>query len=173
MRRQHPRGAILLRLTIADHKRGVRVLVAAAIGLSLAAALIHAAVAPEHFDEYTLFGVFFVSAALFQLAWAERMRRSPSNRLILIVGVAANLAIVTIWVVSRTAGVPLGPEAGVPEAIGAPDTICSIDELAIAGIAGLLLARRTAAPAGAVLVGGCSAGLAVASLIAVATGVGF
>jgi hypothetical protein len=36
---------------------------------SAGAAAIHLAVAKPHFDEYTLFGVFFVGSGLAQLAW--------------------------------------------------------------------------------------------------------
>ena len=54
-----------------------RMLLSAAI-LSCAAALIHAAVIPSHFEEYWGFGTFFVVIAVLQLAWAELIRRGAT-----------------------------------------------------------------------------------------------
>lgn len=46
--------------------------------------------------------------------------------------------IVGIWLVSRTAGLPLGPDAGEPEPIGLVDLVATIDQLAIAMIVAVL-----------------------------------
>ncbi len=42
-----------------------------------------------------------------------------------------NAAIVAIWLLSRTVGLPLGAEPGVPEPLAAPDFLATIFELGI------------------------------------------
>lgn len=76
--------------------------------LSVGAAAIHFAVVKMHFDEYTLFGVFFVGTGIAQLVWpAWLLRRS---RPLLGLGALGNGAIVAMWAVDRIWGLPLGPD---------------------------------------------------------------
>jgi hypothetical protein len=57
--------------------------------------------------------------------------RRPS-RPFLLLGVAGNLAIVILWLVTRTTGVPLlGPHAGQVEEVGALDLICTLAEVCV------------------------------------------
>jgi hypothetical protein len=92
-----------------------------------------------HFREYWLFGLFFAIVTPLQLGWAEVVRRRPADRLWLAVGAVGNLGIVLTWTVSRTAGLPFGPERFEPEAVGVKDVLATIDELAIVLLVGLLL----------------------------------
>src|ERR1051325_3356264 len=80
----------------------------AALG-SAGAAAIHLAVAKMHFDEYALFGVFFVGSGIAQLVWPIwlLLRRW---RALLVLGALGNSAIVALWAVDRIWGLPLGPE---------------------------------------------------------------
>ena len=55
----------------------------------------------------------------------------PSRRLLL-AGAIGNLAIASVWLVSRTVGLPLGPEAWEPEAIHVADIVATLDEVASA-----------------------------------------
>ena len=128
-----------------------RMLLSAAI-LSCAAALIHAAVIPSHFEEYWGFGTFFVVVAVLQLAWAELIRRGDPDRRILLAGAFGNLAVALIWLVSRTAGLPLGPDAGQAEGVGFQDVLATLDEIGIALLVGAILLPGMRRPAGAVLV---------------------
>ena len=105
-----------------------------AAAVCLMSAVIHVAVAPEHFDEYALFGALFVIAAALQGLWALAAFKRPSPA-VLLAGVALNAGIAAVWVWSRTAGLPLGPEAGAAEAIGPLDVASTADELAVAVIA--------------------------------------
>ena len=123
-----------------------------AAGLSFAAALIHAAVITEHFREYWLFGVFFVVAAVFQLVWAGATWSGLRAEWLLAVGAAGNLAIAAVWALSRTVGLPLGPEAGEPEQVDAHDLLATANELALALIVLWVLARRS--PPGWAIAGG-------------------
>ena len=45
-------------------------------------------------------------------------------------GILGNAAIVVLWVITRTIGIPLGPMAGEIESIGVLDTTSKIAELA-------------------------------------------
>jgi len=125
--------------------RVARVEVAAA--LSLLAAGLHLAETDPHFREWWAYGVFFLGAAVAQSAFAVLILRRTSPWLVLS-GIAGNLAIVGMYVLSRTNGPPLGPHAGRAEAAGLLDAICLLAELGvIVALLGLLperLARRTA-----------------------------
>lgn len=111
--------------------------------LSTGAAVVHFAVIPQHMDEWWLTGMFFVVVALFQLGWALLVLLSPS-RLLCAVGLLVNALVVVTWIVSRTTGVPVGPEAGEPEAVGFPDTLSTAYEVVFVLIVVPLLSARVA-----------------------------
>src|SRR5690242_7183346 len=99
-----------------------------AAGVCLISAVIHVVVAPEHFHEYVVFGALFVASAVLQVLWALAASWRPSPA-VLAGGIALNLGIAAVWVWSRTAGLPIGPEAGSAEAVGALDVLSTVDEL--------------------------------------------
>jgi hypothetical protein len=106
--------------------------------LSASAAAIHFAVIFEHFAEYALYGAFFLVISWAQLIWAAVVLWRPS-RLWLWLGLAGNALIVVVYVASRTAGLPIGPDIGHPEPVGGLDVVSVVLELAlIAGCAALL-----------------------------------
>src|SRR5215831_7182252 len=106
--------------------------------LSSGAAAIHFAVTFEHFNEYLLYGVFFLVIAWAQMIWAAvAVWRLP--RWWLWLGIAGNAAVVAVYLASRTTGLPFGPDKGHPEPFGALDVVSALLELAlIAGCAALL-----------------------------------
>jgi hypothetical protein len=106
---------------------------------SACAATIHFAVIDQHFAEYVLFGVFFVVVALAQLGWVVAVVCSSTRRVYLI-GALGNALIAVTWIISRTTGLPLGPEAGEPEPLGIADVISTAFEFAIV-VGSLLLLR--------------------------------
>jgi hypothetical protein len=106
-----------------------RVLLPLAVVSSVAAAGVHAAVAPEHAAESALFGVFFWASALLQLVWAGAVAMQSSRRLLL-VGATGNLAVIGLWAITRTLGLPFGLLPG-PEAVGPWDVACAAWELVI------------------------------------------
>jgi hypothetical protein len=110
---------------------------------SLVAALVHASVIGEHLRESWWSGVFFVATAIAQLAWAVAVLRRP-GRPLLAAGAAGNGLVVAVWLVSRTVGLPVGPEPGVPETVGVPDALATAAELVVVLGSMLLLLRRTA-----------------------------
>jgi hypothetical protein len=107
--------------------------------LSAGAAVIHFVVIPGHWDEYWAQGLFFIVAAVAQLLWALWIVVAPS-RLIYLAGAAGNAAIVAMWVVTRTAGVPAGPGAGEREAVEFADTVATAFEVVLV-VGALALAR--------------------------------
>ena len=103
---------------------------------SLAAGAIHAVVVPEHLEEALLFGAFFAAAAIFQIAWAAMLRDGRDrDRWFLSVGVVANAALIVLWAVSRTVGVPVGPEPWMPEPKGVLDVTATVLELILVAVA--------------------------------------
>jgi hypothetical protein len=116
-----------------------------AAGLSVGAGLIHLAVIPEHLDEGVAVAAFFGAAAAFQLGWAAIHLARP-ERDIEGLGRAANAIVIGVWVWSRFVGLPIGPEPGLPEAIGFPDLLATLFEAALVGILMTRLAARPKRP---------------------------
>ena len=125
--------------------------------LSAGAAAIHFAVAKDHFDQYFLFGLFFVLSGVAQLAWAVLILFVPS-RLFLVLGAVGNTLIAVLWGVDRIWGIPIGPEPWTPESVGFADVTASAFEVALVLACLALLARGAS---------GNRRGLAVALTIAV------
>jgi hypothetical protein len=48
--------------------------------------------------------------------------------------VLVNVGAVLVWATSRTIGLPIGPEAGLPEPVGFPDLLASSFEIGIVGL---------------------------------------
>ena len=112
---------------------------AAAIG----AGVIHLAFAPEHLSEYLPLGVGFLLAGVLQIAWGGAVAFVDSRRFLL-AGAAGSLLFAGVYLMSRTVGLPVGPEAFQPEAFGAADLLCCALEVPVA-VGAVLLARRPGA----------------------------
>jgi len=109
--------------TLPDSGSGDRLLFIAALA-SAGAAAIHFLVIKMHFDEYTLYGVFFVVSAIAQLVWPIwlLLRRWPP---LLALGAIGNAAIVALWAADRVGWVPLGPDATKAPPFGLGDSVAS------------------------------------------------
>lgn len=101
-----------------------------AVTLILTAA-IHFAVVPEHLREWPAAGVFFVALGLVEAALAVGALR-PMDRRVLLVGALVSVGTVLLWTVSRTVGLPTGPEAFAAEPVRALDVVSTGLELATA-----------------------------------------
>jgi len=88
----------------------VRLLLAGLLG---AAALVHVALAPEHYTDQPAFGVSFALAGALQFALAIALarHRGPSWRLLRLVR-ATSLSLVAVFVATRLATPPLAPGHG-------------------------------------------------------------
>jgi len=124
------RGLLLSdeRSASADTEASGRILYPAA-GLSLTAGLIHLWAMPEHLREWWAYGAFFLLVALAQGLFGVALLRWARKPLFL-AGIAGNLSIVSLYIVTRTAGVPfIGPHAWHPEEVGTPDLAALTAEL--------------------------------------------
>jgi manganese oxidase len=114
-----------------------------AAALSLIAALTHAWAMPEHFEEWWGYGTFFLIAAAAQACYGLALLRWPGRSLLLL-GVVGNLSIVSLWAVTRTAGIPFfGPHAGEVERVGVVDLSATVVELALITVLLAALLRST------------------------------
>ncbi|MGZ4593516.1 MAG: hypothetical protein ACXV3C_06595 [Actinomycetes bacterium] len=108
---------------------------------SLGAGLVHLAVVDEHLAEWIVFGLFFAAVGAAQLLWALAAiarDRAPWLRGV----VAANLGLVALWAVTRTSGLPIGPEPFTPEPVGRADVLSVVLELGT--VLALVFAARSA-----------------------------
>jgi len=120
--------------------QGVRPVYLGLAAMSIAAAGIHFAVMGEHFKEYAAFGIFFSVVAWFQAMWAVGIAVQPTRGLLL-AGLVGNALVAVVWIVSRTAGLPIGPDPGAAEAVGAIDVLSTVLEVLIAIGCAVLLGR--------------------------------
>jgi hypothetical protein len=107
--------------------------------LVFVSSLIHSALIDDHWHQYWLYGAFFALVTFLQAIWAVLVLGDPLNQRVLIAGAAGNALLIVIWAVSRSVGVPIGPENGHPEAIGVLDVLSKLDELVAIVLVGAVL----------------------------------
>ena len=107
---------------------------------SLGAGVIHLAVVSEHVSEWWLYGLFFIVLGVVQIGWAVLAMEGDSlpSRLLY---AAVNAAVIGLWLLTRTTGLPVGPEPWQAEAVAAADLLCSVLE-AVVVVLLLLTVRR-------------------------------
>lgn len=125
-----------------------RVLLPLAVASSAAAAGVHAAVGPAHVHAGALIALFFAGSALLQLLWAGAAALRCA-RWLLVVGAVGNVAVVGLWAVTRTLGLPFGLLPA-PEAVGPWDLACAGWELIVTCTCIAMLQSRGALPTGLV-----------------------
>jgi hypothetical protein len=115
------------------------------LGALVASAAIHAAVVPAHLAEWSAAGLFFILLAVWELAVAYLLLARLEERLVLIAAAVISIGPLVLWLYSRTAGLPFGPAAGVPEGIGLPDCLaCALEVATLLAALILLRGRRLA-----------------------------
>lgn len=97
---------------------------------SSGAAALHLAATKPHLEEYLPAGVFMLVAGIAQLTTAIAIAHRPTLRTC-DVGMIGNGLIVALWFVSRTAGLPFGPEPGMPEHIHLTDALATALEILV------------------------------------------
>ena len=110
--------------------------------LSLGAAWVHLAYTASHLRQWWAYGAFFLATGVLQATLGVLLLWRPRAWMALI-AIPGNLAIVAMYVVSRTSGPPLGPHAHVPEAAGAVDLATTGAEIALVGVLLTLLGGRS------------------------------
>jgi hypothetical protein len=103
------------------------------VALAWISAATHAAATVEHVSEYVPFAIAFAVLTVLQVAWGAWALTRPTVGLLL-AGAAGSLAVCAVWALSRTTGLPIGPEAGEPEAIGALDLVATGTEIALVAV---------------------------------------
>jgi hypothetical protein len=98
--------------------------------LAWSAATVHAAAAVVHLDEWLLAAVFFAVVAVAQFAIGAWLWARPEPRALLLAG-ASGAALAGLWAVSRTVGLPFGPEHGHAESVGVLDLVATGDEVLV------------------------------------------
>jgi hypothetical protein len=98
-----------------------------AVGCLFGAEVIHTSAVDAH-RQWVAAGAFFLAISVVEGLLGVGLLVLPSRRLYL-VAVGVSVATVAIWVVSRTAGLPLGPATGRPEVVGRADSICTFLEV--------------------------------------------
>lgn len=108
--------------------------------LLLGSALIHGSVVPEHLTVWGAAGAFFVVLVTGELAVAVALvvRRQHAA---LFAAVVISIGPLTLWLYSRTIGVPFGQGAGV-EPVGLADSMACLLEIGTLIVAVVLLRRR-------------------------------
>jgi hypothetical protein len=112
------------------------------------AAAVHVVASTGHFSEWWLYGVFFAALAAWQAAWGVLVYREPSEGA-LVMGAGANVGVAILWLITRTTGLPFGPDQWSPEKVGVLDIAATVDELSIACLSLALVSaawRRRLAP---------------------------
>jgi hypothetical protein len=115
----------------------------------------HGLVTQEHFQEWWGYGVFFLATAICLIGFGLALitdaidpRYMPGDvnvlrRLMYAAGAIGNVSILGLYLLTRTAGIPLGPGSGVVESVGAIDIVAKTTELlAVAGLVALLVKTR-------------------------------
>jgi hypothetical protein len=104
--------------------------------------VIHIGAAVDHFGEFPLYTLVFAVLASVQIAWAAMILRRPS-RLVLLSGCGFTVGVVGLWVLSRTIGVPIAPQAWVPEEVGVADLVETVGEIAtVIAVLSLVMSPR-------------------------------
>jgi hypothetical protein len=109
--------------------------------VSAAAGIIHLVMAPSHFGESTVEGAGFLIAGWLQIGLALALIRPAPLRRPLLAGVAAvNAALIVLWALSRTAGLPLvGSHSGHAASVTLVDgTAVAFEALLVLGALALL-----------------------------------
>jgi hypothetical protein len=98
--------------------------------LAAAGGAIHLAMVPSHAGEWLLEGAAFAVVGWLQLGAAVALLRRPTPFLRVVVA-AGTALVVLVWLVSRVAGLPVGPEAGALEPVSFVDLTCAGVEVAL------------------------------------------
>ena len=101
---------------------------------------VHGLITQEHFTEWWGYGVFFLVAAVCLIGFGLALmtdaldpRYTPGDvqrlrRIMYLAGIAGNIGLLTLYTLSRTSGIPLGPGAGTVETVAGPDVIANLAE---------------------------------------------
>jgi hypothetical protein len=110
------------------------------VALSVLTGWVHLAYVAPHFRAWWAYGVFFLVVGLGQGLLGAALLRWPSAWVAL-AGIAGNLGVVVMYVISRSSGVPLGPHAGVVEKATTIDLLTTGAEIVLVVVLLTMLGR--------------------------------
>ena len=138
--------------------------------LAFAAGAIHLVVGEPHLGTEPAFGLALVASGVLQLAWGAAVLKWPSRGVVL-AGLGVNALALLAYAVSRSVGLPIGPDPGVPGGIGALDTAVVIDEALLVLLSARYFRLRPARAdwhAGGLLIRAAGIAAAISALLVVA-----
>jgi hypothetical protein len=109
--------------------------------LAVIAAGVHMLVTPEHLAAWWGYGAFFIVITNVEIAIVGLLVIKPSTWAIQ-VAIWTTLATLLMYLVSRTAGIPLGPDAGMVEAVDALGVVATVAEAGLLVLMCGMLADR-------------------------------
>jgi len=80
-----------------------------AIVCSSAAALAHLVAAPSHYTWWPIAGVFFVVLGIAQMGYGLALLRGDPHERLVLAGIWVTVAVILLYVASRTVGLPMTP----------------------------------------------------------------
>ena len=136
--RQRADNALELESPTGGRVHNVRLLIVAGL---LACAHIHAAVVPAQLTEWPAAALFFVLLTAVEIVVAAALL-GRIGRGVLSATAAVSILPLVLWLFSHVTGLPFGPEAFVPEAVGLPDVLaCLLEVVTLVGA--IVLLRST------------------------------
>lgn len=108
---------------------------------AVAAGVIHLKAIGEHLD-FPVVAIAFALIGAAQLAFAAAVLIRPSAT-VLVLGAVLHVAIIVLWVFSRTTGFAFVPGAEDPSDIGVPDLVAQGFSVAVIGAAVIWMALRS------------------------------
>lgn len=90
---------------------------------SATAGAVHLGYAPHHLEEDWAHGWFFIAIGAAQIASAILFVNRP-RRWVWALAIVLNLGVIATWIISRTVGLPVGPEVLRNESVSTPDVVC-------------------------------------------------
>lgn len=109
--------------------------------LSAVTGAVHLGYAPHHLSEDWAHGWFFLVIGAVQIAAAMALMIDRRRRVWITIAVV-DLLIIVVWVVSRTVGLPVGPESLRTEDVSAADLLCTVLEIGVVVLAAIALFAR-------------------------------
>ena len=109
--------------------------------MAVVAAGVHMLVTPEHLAAWWGYGVFFIVIANLEIAIVGLLVIRPSTWAIQL-GIWTTLATLLMYLVSRTAGIPLGPDAGMVEELDVLGVVATVAEAGLLVLLCGMLADR-------------------------------
>lgn len=110
-------------------------------GLAGTAGVIHFVATIEHIGSEWDLAVFFALVGAGQVTVGWRIYREVYGVRLLTLAAGVNLVVALLWIWSRTAGMPFGPESDGVVKVGAGDAIATLLELAFVALVAITLTR--------------------------------